>query len=55
MMWSDPIERTLLQLREALAVIQRGNDVSFSTLDRMIVEALRTREVEMRTNTLSHP
>jgi hypothetical protein len=47
-MWSDPIENTLLQMREALDAIQRGHDVYFGELDTMLVQALRVRATECR-------
>lgn len=54
-MWSDPIERALLNMRRALESIQRGHDVYFGELDRMLDDALQVREIERATGKLVQP
>ena len=54
-MWSDPIENALLNMRQALESIQRGHNVSFGDLDRMLAEALRIREQERASGRLVQP
>lgn len=54
-MMGDPIENTLLSLREALVAIQRGHDVRFGELAQMIERALAVRADEQRTRKLMQP
>ena len=54
-MWIDPIERALLQMRSSLEAIQRGHDMPFAELDRMLADALRVREQERATGKLVEP
>jgi hypothetical protein len=54
-MWSDPIERALLQMRSALEAIQRGHTMPFGELDRMLAEALQVRETERATGKVIQP